>query len=120
MVDRRLPLVRGDIWFADLDPVRGSEQAGTRPVLIISSDRYQRAQNRLVVVLAMTSKIRSYPFHLEVQPEETGLAKVGAIMCDQVRIISTERLIGSKPAGRVVENTLDRVEVLIHRLFELT
>jgi len=120
MVNQRLRLARGDLWFADLDPVKGIDQSGTRPVLIISSDRYQRAQNRLIVVLAMTSRIRKYPFHLEVQPKETGLDKVGAIMCDQVRVVSTERLIGNRPAGRVSAATLEKVEVLIHRLFELS
>jgi mRNA interferase MazF len=110
---------RGEIWWATLDPVTGSEQAGRRPALIISSNHFQRIQPRLVMVLPMTRAIRHFPFHIEVSPEETGLQRSGVIMCDQIRTISTRRLLGTSPAGRISPETLREVEDLIRAVLEL-
>jgi mRNA interferase MazF len=119
MVARSRRPARGEIWLVDFNPVVGSEQAGIRPALVFSSDRYQRAQGRLIIVLPMTTRIRSYPFHLAVQAEETGLPQPGAIMCDQVRVVSTERLVRRGPSGRITAATMARVEDLFRILFEL-
>lgn len=56
------PPARGDIWLADLNPVRGHEQAGRRPVLVVSVDLFNQGRADLVVVLPVTSTIRA-PFH---------------------------------------------------------
>lgn len=50
--------VRGEIWFADLDPTHGHEQAGRRPVLIISDDAYNRSRVAMVVALPLTKTLR--------------------------------------------------------------
>jgi mRNA interferase MazF len=114
----RRPL-RGEIWWATLDPVIGSEQAGRRPALIVSSNHFQRIQPRLVMVLPMTRTTRRFPFHLEVLPEETGLQGPGVIMCDQIRTVSTRRLLNTSPAGRVSPETLREVEELIRAVLDL-
>jgi mRNA interferase MazF len=119
MVNRSARPARGQIWLADLHPTRGSEQSGIRPVLIFSSDRFQQGQNRLVIVLPMTSRIKNYPFHLTVQPAGSGLDKPGAIMIDQVRVVATERLLNGRPIGQITETTMTNVEELFRVLFDL-
>lgn len=64
---------RGDVWLADLSPVRGHEQAGRRPVLVASVDPFNQSRADLVVVIPITSTLRSIPFHVVVQPPEGGL-----------------------------------------------
>jgi mRNA interferase MazF len=119
MVSRGTRPTRGQIWLVDLHPTRGSEQSGIRPALVFSSDRFQRAQNRLVIILPMTSRIKNYPFHLTVQPADSGLDKPGAIMIDQVRVVATERLLNGHPIGQLTETTMTNVEDLFRILFDL-
>ena len=119
MVSRSTRPARGDFWLVDFQPTRGSEQSGIRPALVFSSDRYQRAQTRLVIVLPVTSRIKSYPFHLTVQPEESGLDKPSAIMIDQVRVVATERFIHDHPLGQLSQAAMTHVEDLFRVLFEL-
>ena len=88
-------------------------------MLIFSSDRFQQAQNRLAIILPMTSRIKNYPFHLTVQPAESGLDKPGAIMIDQVRVVATERLLNGHPIGQLTESTMTNVEELFRVLFDL-
>jgi len=84
---------RGEIWLADLNPTRGHEQAGHRPVLVVSEDLFNRGPARLVVVLPLTSRIRQIPSHVVVTPPEGGLRQESAIICEAIRSITQERLI---------------------------
>lgn len=84
---------RGDIWLADLNPVRGHEQAGRRPVLIVSEDAFNQSRADLVVVIPITSTLRPIPFHVVVHPPEGGLTNSSALLCEAVRSISKNRLI---------------------------
>jgi hypothetical protein len=59
-------ITRGEIWLADLNPVRGHEQAGKRPCLVISADLFNQGASGLVVVLPVTSKDKGIPFHLKM------------------------------------------------------
>ncbi len=99
---------RGDIWLADLNPVRGHEQAGRRPVLIVSVDLFNHGPAALVVVVPVTSTIRPIPFHVVVQPPEGGLSDPSALLCEAVRSISKDRLVNY--LGAVNATTLDHVE----------
>lgn len=110
---------RGDVWWVDLNPVRGREQAGRRPALIISTDRFNRGPRGLVWVMAMTRTQRPYPFHIAVSPRESGLADTGYIMCEQLRSISIERLLNTAPVGRVSQVTLAEIERLLRVLLDL-
>jgi mRNA interferase MazF len=101
------------------DPIVGSEQAGTRPTLIISADRFQRMQDRLAMVVPLTRTHRPYPFHVEVLPGESGLRHPSVIMSDQPRMISTQRLLDDGPIGRVSHATLNTVEGLLRALLDL-
>jgi mRNA interferase MazF len=109
---------RGEIWTVDLDPVRGHEQAGKRPVLILSSDVFNRGPSELVYIVPITKTDRSIPFHILVEPPEGGIKTRSYILCDRVRSVSVERFSG-KAWGRVSKETIQRVEDAVRVLLEL-
>lgn len=112
---RRQPL-RGEIWSASLDPTRGREQAGQRPVLILSNDLFNQGPAGLVFVAPLTRTDRRIPLHVAVDPPEGGLTARSYVLCDHARSISKEQL-DEGPWGRVSERTMaevaDRVRVLL-------
>lgn len=85
-------IARGEIWLADLNPVKGHEQAGKRPCLVMSVDLFNQGASGLVVVLPITSKDKSIPFHVKIDPPEGGIKTQSFIKCEDVRSISVERL----------------------------
>ncbi|NMF67028.1 type II toxin-antitoxin system PemK/MazF family toxin [Brasilonema octagenarum UFV-E1] len=85
-------IARGEVWLADLNPVRGHEQAGKRPCLIISVDLFNQGASGLIVVLPITSKEKGIPFHVELNPPEGALKVQSFVKCEDVRSISVERL----------------------------
>jgi mRNA interferase MazF len=101
-------IVRGEIWLTDLNPVRGREQAGKRPCLVISVDRFNQSPADLVVMLPITSKDKRIPWQVKVQPPEGGLTMESFIKCEDVRSISVDRL--EKRYGAVSRETLASVE----------
>ncbi|NET58038.1 MAG: type II toxin-antitoxin system PemK/MazF family toxin [Symploca sp. SIO2E6] len=80
------------MWFTNLNPVKGHEQSGKRPCLIISVDLFNQGASGLVVVLPITSKEKGIPFHVELNPLEGGLKVRSFIKCEDVRSIAVERL----------------------------
>jgi mRNA interferase MazF len=114
---------RGEVYFVSLDPAKGREQAGKRPVLVVSSDTIN-AQPLVVTVVAGTDSknvTRNYPTNIRVTAAESGLPKDTVFLCFQVRSLDHARF--SKPrAGRVgilppermaeVEDALRRALVL--------
>jgi len=99
---------RGDIWLADLNPIRGHEQSGRRPVLVVSVDGFNQSRADLVVVIPITSTLRPIPFHVVVQPPEGGLTNPSALLCEAVRSISKQRLVTRWNA--VSASTMSQVE----------
>ena len=108
---------RGEVWVADLNPTRGHEQAGRRPVLVISEDLFNRGPAGLVIVLPMTSTIRDVPSHVPMSPPEGGIKKRAAILCDGVRSVSVERLVARW--GTVERRTMAAVEDRLRILLRL-
>lgn len=108
---------RGEIWLVDLNPVRGHEQAGRRPGLVVSVDAFNRSPAELVVILPLTSWAKGIPFHLEVRPPEGGLQRPSYIKCEDIRPVSKERL--SKHLGKVSRSTLEAVEDRLRILLDL-
>ncbi len=84
---------RGDIFYADLRPVVGSEQGGVRPVLIIQNDTGNR-HSPTVICAAITSKMNKakLPTHVEIEAEQYGIVKDSVILLEQVRTIDKTRL----------------------------
>jgi mRNA interferase MazF len=109
---------RGEIWSANLNPTRGHEQAGDRPVLIVSTNVFNHGPTDLVFVLPLTRTDRRIPFHIPVAPPEGGLTSRSFILCDALRSVSKERL-GSRPWGSVSAQTLAQVEDILRLLLEL-
>ena len=99
---------RGEIWLADLNPGRGREQAGMRPCLVISVDLFNQSPAGLAIVLPVTSKNKGIRSHVEVMPPEGGVREASYIKCEDVRSISTERLVSRW--GGVTPDTLRAIE----------
>ena len=84
-------LLRGDVFWADLDPVRGREQAGRRPVLILSEDVFNE-RSGTVIAVALTSQEPSAGYPLTLEIRSIPLAKRSWVKISQIRTLSTERL----------------------------
>ena len=100
---------RGDIYYADLNPVIGSEQGGTRPVLIISNDTGNR-HSPTVIIAAITGKTQTkakLPTHTEVKEVE-GLDRDSIILLEQIRTIDKKRL--KNHMGTMSDNIMARVD----------
>ncbi len=109
---------RGEIWLADLSPTRGHEQAGARPVLIVSTTTFNHGPADLVFVLPLTRTERCIPAHIPIDPPEGGVKARSYILCDSLRCIAKERL-GGRSWGQVSEQTMQRVEQALRFLLEL-
>jgi mRNA interferase MazF len=105
--------LRGEIYWADLNPVRGREQAGLRPVLVISHDVFNE-RSGTVVALAITSQSQRVGLPLVLKLESARLPKPSWVKISQIRVLSTERL--GRPLGRVSDEELEQV---IEGLFEI-
>jgi mRNA interferase MazF len=103
--------------MADLDPTRGHEQAGRRPVLVISDDLFNVSAAGLAIVLPLTSKNKHIPFHVEVSTGEGGLSRVSYIKCEDIRSVAKERL--QSRLDSVTETTLAEVRYRLRLLLQL-
>lgn len=109
---------RGEIWLADLNPTRSHEQAGARPVLVISTNTFNHGPAGLVIVIPLTRTDRRIPVHVPIDPPEGGLSARSYVLCDAVRSVAKERL-GQRPWGLVSAATMQRVEDNLRILMEL-
>lgn len=99
-------ILRGDIYWADLEPVRGREQAGHRPVLVLSREIFNE-RSGTIITMAITSQPQRAGFPLTLSLPEDLLPKSSSVKISQIRTLSTERL--GKKLGRLAEAELDRV-----------
>ena len=100
---------RGEIWWADLEPMKGHEQGGRWPCLVVSVDEFNRLPHGLVWTVPITSNVRfRHAFAVAVQPPDGGLKVESLILCHQLRTISTERL--AKRAGVLPGELFDEVK----------
>jgi mRNA interferase MazF len=100
---------RGDIYFADLSPVVGSEQGGFRPVLIIQNDIGNK-YSPTVIISAITSQIQKarLPTHIELSARSSGLEKDSVILLEQVRTIDKRRL--KRRVARLNDEIMEKVD----------
>ena len=99
---------RGDIYYANLDPVIGSEQGGERPVLIIQNDKGNQ-HSPTVIVAAVTSRVnkkKSLPTHIPI--ECTALAKDSIALLEQIRTIDKQRL--TEYVGKVSSESMEKID----------
>ncbi|HHY44683.1 MAG TPA: type II toxin-antitoxin system PemK/MazF family toxin [Firmicutes bacterium] len=100
---------RGDIYFADLSPVIGSEQGGFRPVLIIQNDIGNK-YSPTVIISAITSQIQKarLPTHVELSVRDSGLDKDSVVLLEQLRTIDKRRL--KRKVTRLSEELMRKVD----------
>jgi mRNA interferase MazF len=99
-------ILRGDVVWADLDPVRGHEQGGRRPVVVISADVFN-ARSGTVIAMAITSQEPSAGFPLTYELTGVKLPRRSWVKVSQLRTLSVERIGGR--IGRVPADDLDRL-----------
>lgn len=99
-------ILRGDIIWADLNPVRGREQAGLRPVLIVSHEVFNE-RSGTVIALALTSQLPKAGFPLTFELESRALPKRSWVKMSQIRTLSVERL--GKKVGKISPEQLNQI-----------
>ncbi len=101
---------RGDIYYADLSPVVGSEQGGVRPVLIVQNDIGNKYSPTVIAAAITSQKEKSnLPTHIKVTADDCGLAKDSIVLLEQIRTIDKKRLkekMGTLDTGAM--NMIDR------------
>ncbi len=109
---------RGDIYYADLSPVVGSEQGGMRPVLIVQNNVGNR-YSPTVIAAAITSQLNKakLPTHIEIEARTYGLSKDSVILLEQVRTLDKRRL--REKMGRLDEQVMGQVDDAIAVSFGL-
>lgn len=108
---------RGEIWFVNLDPTVGREQAKKRPCLILSSNDFNNAGSDLCIAVPLTTRDRKNPLHIKIMPPEGGVMATSFALCEQIRAISHKRL-SNHPIGRVNQSTLEALEFTLKVLLD--
>ena len=109
---------RGDIFYADLSPVVGSEQGGMRPVLIFQNDTGNKHSPTVIAaaITSQTGKAR-LPTHIELNAQSVGLSRDSVILLEQVRTIDKSRL--RERMGKLDDTTMTKVDNAIAVSFGL-
>ena len=104
-----MTIKRGELYYADLSPVVGSEQGGVRPVLVVQNDVGNK-YSPTVIAAAVTSKINKakLPTHIELPSNMYGLQKDSVILLEQIRTLDKRRL--KERIGELSESTMNRVD----------
>lgn len=106
-----MPIERGEIYFVDLNPTKGREQAGNRPVLVLSLDAINRLPLVVTVVVGTKGENIShdYPTNVRVPTAESGLPMETVFLCFQIRSLDPKRF-PKKAAGKLSDTAMKRVE----------
>ena len=103
-----LDVRRGSVMWAELDPVRGREQAGRRPVLVVASGLYLEQADSLAIIVPATTNDRGWPNHVRLRGPDLELERPPYAMTEQPRTVSRGRLVGD--AGIVDAATMHEVD----------
>jgi mRNA interferase MazF len=119
MTSAALP-ARGEVWFTEfdrVDQVRGHEQAGPRPALVLSIERFHRLSAQLAWVAPITSTVRTGGLYVPLQPPEGGVRVPSIVRCDHLYTVSLSRL--TRRWGAVDEETLVAVQKRILSILDI-
>jgi mRNA interferase MazF len=105
-----MQLFPGDVVWVDLDPMRGREQGGIRPAVVVSSNAYLQAVDALAIVVPVTSRDRSWPNHVEVTGP-SGLTVPSWAMSEQPRCVARERIL--RWTGSVDDDTFAAIRLYL-------
>lgn len=110
---------RGEIWWVNWSPGRGSEQSGRRPALVVQTDAAnQNPRYPNTIVVAVSTKGRQVPFHVLIQPTpENGLTASSFIKCEQILTISKDRL--EERIGRLSAEDMERVRDALRLVLDI-
>ena len=115
-----MPIERGEVYFVNLNPVEGREQAGQRPVLVLSRNAINRLPLVITVVVGTKGAniSRDYPTNVRVAPQESGLPIETVFLCFQLRSLDSKRF-PAKASGKLSEETMARIESAVRYSLEL-
>ena len=105
---------QGDVWLCDLDPTRGHEQAGRRPVAVISVDQLGTGPSDLAIVVPLTTTPQDNPIRPQIDPPEGGLRKRSWGLPDMVRSLDRNRL--GERWGRLKPETVEQLAARVRLL----
>lgn len=112
-----MDIKRGDIYYADLSPVVGSEQDGIRPVLIVQNDIGNK-YSPTIIALPITSKIKiNLPTHILIKGQKYGLEKDSVILAEQIRTLDKIRL--KNKIGKLDKKSMEKVKEALKINFNL-
>ena len=106
-------ILRGEVRWADLDPIRGREQAGQRPVLILSHDVFNE-RSGTVIAMALTSQVQRAGFPLTIELTSSRLPKRSWVKISQIRTLSVERI-----GKRLAKVSAEELAVVVEGLNEI-
>jgi len=106
-----MKIKRGEIYFVDLNPVKGKEQAGNRPVLVLSIDSINKLPLVVTVVVGTKGEniTHDYPTNIRVPSTESGLQLETVFLCFQIRSIDIKRF-SEKPSGKISNKLMIKIE----------
>lgn len=104
-----LELNRGDVWSVLLDPIKGSEQSGHRPCVIVSPES-MNSQLETIIVIPLTTQIRDWPTRVDIDFQEIK----GQALCEQIRTISRKRL--SKKLGHLPIKDIIQIKLVLKQM----
>jgi len=106
-----MPVHRGEVYFVNLNPVKGREQAGQRPVLVLSIDAINKLPLVVTVVVGTKGKniAQDYPTNVRISPHESGLPMETVFLCFQIRSLDPARF-PSVPAGMLSDAPMEKIE----------
>jgi mRNA interferase MazF len=110
-------LRRGTVAWAELDPVRGREQSGRRPILVVASDLYLRHADTLAIIVPVTTVDRGWPNHVPLRGSTLSLEQPSFAMTEQPRTVTRERLVDM--LGVVDAATMREVDVWLRDFLAL-
>lgn len=103
-----MSIKRGDIYYADLSPVVGSEQGGIRPVLIVQNDVGNKFSPTVIAAAITSQRFKTtLPTHIQVNADECGLTKDSIVLLEQVRTIDKKRL--KERMGNLTQNDMRKI-----------
>lgn len=115
---KKLNIRRGDIYYADLSPVIGSEQGGVRPVLIVQNDVGNRFSPTVIAAAITSQRAKAnLPTHIMLHSENTGLARDSIVLLEQIRTIDKHRL--KERMGRLDQLSMTQIDQALSISFGL-
>ncbi len=111
---------RGEIYFVDLNPIKGREQSGSRPVLVLSSDTINKLPLVVTVIVGTKGEniSRDYPTNVRISAAESGLTMETVFLCFQIRSLDPSRF-PAKSAGKLTDELMEKVEETVRYCLDL-